>query len=523
VLFSCTNGIFVSPPHEPPLDYQVTAREPLNPLPTPLPSEVGGLFFSLFPSIMLPMFLAVSDQTIVASALPAIAANLGDVERVSLVVVGYLVAATIAAPVYGYLGDVFGRRRLMFFGLAIFILASLACALAPSILWLSFFRVVQGLGGGGLMAMSQALVGEVVPSRQRGHFQGYLATVAMSSAAFGPVVGGFLTDHFGWRSIFYMTVPVGLLAVLLMLRLQARRGIRDDSWSFDSLGLTYFILFITPALLALEQARHLQWSSVSIILILLGLSTLSFILLVRHEQNCSSPLLPLSLFRQRAIWEANCMSMCHGAALTGLIAFLPIYLRIVRGLSASNVGMILLPISIGIGIGSMITGRIISRTGQTMIIPSIGLIISTLLLALFVFIGPDLSTAHLTILLTCTALFMGTVMTVVQVTVQTIAGRKSLGAAAGSVQFSRTVGAAFGTALFGTILFAVIAVQDDHAVHLLGLILDQGADALNNLDHVTRSAFEQHITFAFRCAFTLLPCITCIGAILAWTNPARRI
>lgn len=472
---------------------------------------------------MLPMFLAVSDQTIVASALPAMAASLGDVERVSWVVVGYLVAATIAAPVYGYLGDVFGRRRLMFVGLAIFILASLACALAPSIIWLSIFRVMQGLGGGGLMAMSQALVGEVVPARQRGHFQGYLATVAMSSAAFGPVAGGFLTDHFGWRSIFYLTVPVGLLAVGLMFRLEARRGIRDESWSFDHLGLIYFVLFITPALLALEQARRMQWDNLLGIATLLAVSVFSFILLIRHEKITASPLLPLSLFQQRPIWAANGMSMCHGAALTGLIAFLPIYLRIVRNLSASDVGMMLFPISIGIGLGSMATGRLISRTGHTMLMPSIGLIVSTLLLIVFVFIGPDLSNLHLTLLLSLTALFMGTVMTVVQVTVQTIAGRKSLGAAAGSVQFSRTVGAAFGTALFGTLLFAVLAAQNTEAVGILGHVLDEGADALTALDHATQIRFEHDIAFAFRCAFLLLPCITGIGAVLAWTNPARRL
>lgn len=501
----------------------MTAKEPLSPLPTPLPSQVGSLFFSLFPSIMLPMFLAVSDQTIVASALPAMAASLGDVERVSWVVVGYLVAATIAAPVYGYLGDVFGRRRLMFCGLAIFISASLACALAPSIMWLSLFRVVQGLGGGGLMAMSQALVGEVVPARQRGHFQGYLATVAMSSAAFGPVAGGFLTDHFGWRSIFYLTVPVGVVAVLLMLRLEGRRGIRDESWSFDSFGLIYFVLFITPALLALEQARRLHWDNALIMGALLSVSLLSFILLIRHEKRISSPLLPLSLFQQRPIWSANGMSMCHGAALTGLIAFLPIYLRIVRNLSASDVGMMLFPISIGIGLGSMATGRLISRTGHTMLMPSIGLAISTLLLILFVVIGPDLSNLHLTMLLSFTALFMGTVMTVVQVTVQTIAGRKSLGAAAGSVQFSRTVGAAFGTALFGTILFTILAARDGQAVSLLGHVLDEGADALRAVDGLTRQNFEQNIAFAFRYAFSLLPCITACGALLAWTNPARRL
>ena len=190
------------------------------------PARTSALFRSVFPSVMLPMFLAVSDQTIVASALPSMAVTLGDVERISWVVVSYLVAATIAAPVYGYLGDVLGRRRLMFGALVLFMVSSVLCAVAPTVLLLSGARVLQGFGGGGLMSLSQALIGEVVPPRQRGHYQGYLATVATVSSVFGPVAGGFLTDHLGWKSIFLVNIPLGLLALLLVLRLPARPGTR---------------------------------------------------------------------------------------------------------------------------------------------------------------------------------------------------------------------------------------------------------------------------------------------------------
>ncbi len=481
------------------------------------------MFLSLFPSIMLPMFMAVSDQTIVASALPAIAATLGDVERVSWVVVAYLVAGTIAAPVYGYLGDVFGRRRLMFIALSIFILSSIGCSMAPSINWLTFGRLMQGFGGGGLMSLSQALVGEVVPARLRGHYQGYLAAVATVSSVLGPVLGGFLTDHFGWRSIFLVSVPVGLIAMVLIFRLPSRPGTRDESWSFDFLGLVYFVAFIAPVLLALEQARHFDWESLTIIGALLVMAAGSFVLLIRHENRIPSPLLPLSLFRQGAIWRGNGMAMCHGAALTGLVAFLPIYLRVVRDMSASETGMMLLPVSIGIGLGSITTGRIMARTGRTMAIPTVGLCVSTLSLLGFVFIAPDLSVRGMGFLLTFTALFMGTVMSVVQVTVQTLAGRKLIGAAAGSVQFSRTVGAAFGTALMATILFATLAATDPEAAGLLSSLLGQGTSALAHLDAARRTIVEAEIAFAFRCAFSMLAVFTCTGALLAWTNPARRI
>src|ERR1700748_2363662 len=172
-------------------------------------------FLTVFPSIMLPMFLAVVDQTIVATALPAIAGEMGQVERTSWIVVSYLIACNVGAPIYGRLGDSFGRRLLMFVALGVFIVASLLCSVAPTILLLSAARVLQGLGGGGLMTLSQALVGESIPPRERARYQGYLAAVAVCANTFGPVAGGYLTEHFGWRSVFLINVPVGLLALLL--------------------------------------------------------------------------------------------------------------------------------------------------------------------------------------------------------------------------------------------------------------------------------------------------------------------
>jgi len=177
--------------------------------------RAGAQFLTVFPPIMVPMFLAVADQTIVATALPVIASSMGEIERASWVVVAYLIANTIAAPVYGRLGDTFGRRLMMFVALGIFMAGAVLCALAPSINMLTAFRVVQGFGGGGLMTLSQALIGEAIPPRERGRYQGYLAGVAVTSNSFGPVAGGYLTQAFGWQSIFLINIPLGLLATLL--------------------------------------------------------------------------------------------------------------------------------------------------------------------------------------------------------------------------------------------------------------------------------------------------------------------
>ncbi len=492
--------------------------------PTGKPAASGprSLFLSVFPSIMLPMFLAVIDQTIVATALPAIAASLGGVERVSWVVISYLVAGTVAAPVYGQLGDVFGRRRLMFIGLAIFLAASVFCAFANSIEMLTLGRVLQGLGGGGLMTLSQALIGETVPPRERGRYQGYLAAVVVTSNTFGPVAGGYLTQHLGWRSIFLINLPLGVIAVVLTLRLKAKPGFRSEH-RFDSTGLLLFVLFIAPTLLALQQIQHAEIGALPAIaaLALLGLASLA--LLVRQERRAPFPLLPIGLLRQPAIWGSDALAACHGAALVSLITLLPIYLRVARGASASETGLLLVPLTIGIGIGSMITGRVISRTGRTSIFPSYGLIFVTITLLFLAFWIPRLSAWALAWVLLWNGLFMGTVMGVVQVNVQSVAGPRMLGAAAASVQFSRSVGAAFGTALVAAVLFATLAWTDPEAAHLFGTMVQHGADVLAALPAARQTVLRNAFDEAFRAAFLTIAAFSALGLVLAWYTPVRRI
>ena len=297
-------------------------------------------FLTVFPSIMLPMFLAVVDQTIVATALPAIAASTGQVERASWIVVSYLIAATIAAPVYGRLGDAFGRRRLMFAALAVFIIASLLCAASPTVEMLTLARILQGLGGGGLMTLSQALVGEAIPPRERARYQGYLAAVAVCANTFGPVAGGYLTEHFGWQSIFLINAPIGLGAVALTWRLPSPTKERL-AWRADPVGLVLFTVFIATiaARAGADPARRSQRLAAGGGLLAVGLVAL--VRLVRHENRTPSPLIPLGLLRQPAIWHSDALAACHGAALVSLITFLPVYLEVVRGTSPSSTGLLL--------------------------------------------------------------------------------------------------------------------------------------------------------------------------------------
>jgi EmrB/QacA subfamily drug resistance transporter len=481
-----------------------------------------ALFLRVFPSIMLPMFLAVADQTIVATALPTIASDLGEIERASWVVVSYLIANTIAAPVYGRLGDMFGRRLMMIVALTIFMAGSVLCALSPNIEWLTAFRVLQGFGGGGLMTLSQALIGETIPPRERGRYQGYLAGVSVSSSTFGPVAGGYLTEAFGWQSIFLVNVPLGLIAFFLVLRLAAHPADQRRT-TFDTPGLLLFIMFVSPVILALEQLQRLQTSTVPLALGLLAFGILALVALIWQERHSTSPLIPPQLFREPSIWRSDALAACHGAALVSLITFLPIYLRAVRGTSPAETGLLLLPLTFGIGVGSLVTGQLVTRTGRTAIFPSYGLIAATLGLLFLAFWTPDLSVRILPWVWCAVALCMGTVMGVVQLTVQAVAGPKRLGTGAAMVQFSRSVGAAFGTALVAAILFAILAAGDREAAGLFGTIIEQGPDAIAKLAPARQAIVQAEIADAFRAAFITIAAFTGVGSLLAWTLPLRRV
>jgi EmrB/QacA subfamily drug resistance transporter len=429
-------------------------------------------FLAVFPSIMLPMFLAVLDQTIVATALPSIVAATGEVERASWVVVSYLIASTIAAPIYGRLGDAFGRRRLMFVALAVFIAASLLCAASTSIVLLTVARLLQGLGGG-LMTLSQALVGEAFPPRERARYQGYLAAVAVCANTFGPVAGGYLTQHFGWQSVFLINIPVGLLAVWLTRKLENRVPDRSG-WRPDPFGLLFFALFVTTTLLSLEQAQHMELSAMPAAGGLLAIGVIAAVLLVRQETRAASPLIPLALLRRPTIWRSDALAACHGAALVSLITFLPIYLQAVRGNSPGQTGLLLVPLTVGIFTGSLVTGRLVSKTGRTTIFPVFGLFLVTANLVVLALFVHHIGTVGLAWLLLLNGLFMGTVMGVVQVTVQSESGPLKLGGAAASVQFSRSIGAAFGTALVTAVLFAVLATKNPDVARAFASMAEHG-------------------------------------------------
>lgn len=493
----------------------------------PPPDPAGGparpsTFLSVFPNVALPMFLALSDQSIVATALPAIAGSLGAVEQISLVVIGYLIAATVAAPVYGRLGDVYGRRPLLLGALAVFMAAAILCSFAINLPMLVAGRVLQGIGGGGLMALSQALIGETVAPRDRARYQGYLASVGVVSNGLGPVLGGVLTEAFGWRSIFYFSLPLCVIAFAMIWRLP-RRPTQAAQTKFDYAGLVLFASFVISMLSLLQLIQRFDIGEWPRILALLALAVISFYLLVKVEHRLKAPLLPIDLFRDPTIWRANALAACHGGILISLLTFVPIYLRVVHESSASQTGLLIVPMTVGIGVGSIITGQIVSRTGHTAIMPSWGLVFVAIGLTTIALYAPRFRAIELSASLGLMALFLGTVMAVVQVTVQMAAGGAKIGAASASVQYSRSLGAALGTAMVATVLFATLASTDPQAGHLFREVLQHGASVLDALPAARSATVQAEFASSFQAAFVAIAAIAALAVFFVWTLPLRRI
>jgi hypothetical protein len=306
------------------------------------------------------------------------------------------------------------------------------------------------------------------------------------------------------------------------LRLKAQPTDRRRT-TFDAPGLVLFTMFVSPLILALEQAQRMDAQTLPLVFGLLLLGGLALLALIWQERHSSSPLIPPALFREPSVWRSDGLAACHGAALVSLVTFLPIYLRAVRGASPAETGLLLLPLMFGIGIGSLVTGQLVTRTGRTAVFPSCGYVAATASLLFLAFYVPRLTLGELTWVFGGMAIFMGTVMGVVQVTVQSIAGQRMLGTGAAMVQFSRSVGAAFGTAAVAAVLFSVLAAGDRETAGLFGALIDQGPDAIAALPAARQAVVQGEIAGAFRAAFVTIAIFTGIGAWLAWSMPLRRV
>jgi len=401
--------------------------------------------------LMLGMLLAALDQTIVATALPTIVGDLGGLNHLSWVVTAYLVASTVTTPLYGKISDLYGRKKVFQFAIVVFLIGSALAGLSQNMLELIAFRGIQGIGAGGLMTLAMTIIGDIVPPRERGRYQGYMGAVFALSSVIGPLLGGFFVDQLSWRWVFYVNIPVGAVALVVtsaVLDLPSRR----ISHSIDYVGTALLVGGVGSVLLAVTWGgTQYPWSSPTIV----RLGVAGAVLLaafVAVERRVAEPVLPPYLFRNRVFTVATATMFIVGLAMFGGIIYLPLFLQVVTGRSATHAGLLLLPLILGIMFTAITSGRIISRTGRYKIFPVTGMLVMALGMYLLSTMGPTTTTLDASAFMVVLGLGLGMVMQVLVLAVQNAVDPRDLGTATGAATFLRSMGGSFGVALFGAVL-----------------------------------------------------------------------
>ena len=472
-------------------------------------------------ALLLGMFLAALDQTIVATALPTIAGDLHGLSELSWVVTSYIPASTASTPLWGKLGDLYGRKSFFQAAIVIFLVGSILSGISNSMAELIVFRAVQGIGGGGLMIGAQAIVGDIVSPRDRGRYQGIFGAVFGVTSVIGPLLGGFFVDHLTWRWVFYVNLPVGVVALVVTAAVlpSAPQRIRHV---IDYLGTVLLAGAATSlVLLTTLGGTTYAWSSAPIYgLAVLGVVLIAIFILV--ERRAVEPVLPLRLFRTSVFTVSGLIGFVVGFAMFGAITYLPQYMQVVRGQSPTDSGLQLLPLMAGLLITSMGSGFLISRYGRYKIFPILGTAAMTLGMWLLSLLAVDTPALHYTTYMFVLGVGIGGVMQVLIIAVQNVVPYRDLGVATSGVTFFRSIGGSFGTAVFGAIFANTLT--GNLAKYLAGTPVPAGFDAeagaspaaLAQLPPAVHEGFIQAYAASLHTVFLAAVPITGVAFLLAW-------
>jgi EmrB/QacA subfamily drug resistance transporter len=476
----------------------------------------------VFGGLMLVMLLAALDQTIVATALPTIVGDLGGLNHISWVVTAYLLAQTVVTPLYGKLGDLYGRKIVLQGALVIFLVGSALCGASQSMAELIAFRALQGLGGGGLMVSAQAAIGDVVSARERGRYSGLFGAVFGLASIAGPLLGGFLTTHASWRWIFYINLPLGILAFFVLAFTLPSKTERRAA-KIDYLGITLLAAGLSAIVLLTTLGQSHGWGS-PLIVSLGVVGVLSLAAFVWAERRAAEPVLPMRLFRNRVFVFTSGVGLIIGFALFGSITYLPLFLQVVNGASPTGSGLQLLPLMGGLLITSIGSGQIVTRTGRYKAFPILGTAIMVVGLYLLSLMDVSTKTLQASSYMFVLGLGLGLVMQILIVAVQNSVDYDDLGVATSGATLFRSIGGSVGTALLGAVFATQLSSNLTDAFGHLGRgnvpgALSTGAvnpAAIGQLPGPAHDAYLHAFTDSLNTVFLVAAAIGVVAFALSW-------
>jgi EmrB/QacA subfamily drug resistance transporter len=434
----------------------VSRRHERNAAEIPEEGLSGRALTTVFVALMLGMFLAALDQTIVATALPTIVGELGGLDHLSWVVTAYLLASTVSTPLYGKLGDMLGRKPVFLAAIVIFLAGSMLSGLSQSMIQLIAFRAVQGLGAGGLIVGAQAILADIIPPRRRGRYMGLMGAVFAVSSVAGPLLGGFLVDHLSWRWVFYVNMPIGAVALAIVV-FRLHLHVPSTRHRIDYLGAGLLALGIGALILATTWGgNQYAWGSPTIVgLVAAGITTLG--LFVWQESRAAEPIVPLSLFRSRTFALSSAMGFTIGMAMFGAIVYLPLFLQLVYGASPTGSGLRMVPLMAGLLAAAVLSGRAITRFGRYKVFPIAGTAILVVGMYLLSRLTVDTEPWLASVFMLVVGVGLGLVMQVLVLIVQNDARPQDMGVVTSTATFVRSVGGSFGVAILGAVFASRLA------------------------------------------------------------------
>lgn len=500
-------------------------------LPEPVHMSHKQILVVLY-GLMLGMLLAALDQTIVATALPRITSDLGGQEHLAWVVTAYLLTSTASTPLYGKISDLYGRKVIFQVAIVIFLVGSALAGASQNMTELIFTRALQGLGAGGLITLALAIIGDVISPRERGRYQGYFGAVFGLSSVVGPLLGGFFTEQLSWRWVFYINLPLGIVALLVtsvVLDIPFHR--RDHK--VDYTGAAILVAGTSALLLALSLGGKAHnggfgWGSVQIVglFVLAGVLGIAFVL---WEGRAEEPIVPLRLFRNKVFTVANVIGFILGFAMFGAIVYLPLYMQVVRGASPTISGLELLPLMVGVLTASIGSGRIITKIGRYKMFPIIGMALTTVGFYLMTLVKEHTGYLPLAGAMLVIGLGMGSVMQVLVLAIQNSVPYRDLGVGTSSNAFFRSMGSSIGVAVFGALVtnmltnYVVSHTSNPADRAKIGHALASGESAKGTLPdsllHVFNGAYVHAINSTFLWAVPLV----LVGLVLSFVLPEKRL